>query len=398
MSEPLTIKTAIERSSSWLRDRGSGSPRLDVELLLAEVLGVDRMGLYVQAQRPLSDAEQEMLRGLLQRRAQHEPIDYILGTTEFWTLTLKSDKRALVPRNETELLVDTVVKAARKPRDYPLRIVDVGTGTCALALALASEFPQAQVVAVDISEEALALARENTELLGLQDRVHLVLGDLLEPLIRKGSKADVIVSNPPYVGERERHLMDPGVEKWEPVDALFAGDDGMAVIDTLLAQVPKVLDRGGIFVMEFGSPQGELIRERAQKKFRRWEIRKDYSGHDRALVVHGPGERSWGVTGAMAPERREEELGSADTSPVVATQGGGESDPLLSAPTTAETLEERVAAGTLSLEDAADALNNQVAQGEISFEEAQRVLLRLETRVLGTKDDEPLPEIDLNEE
>lgn len=397
MSDPLTIKSAIERSSSWLRERGSSSPRLDVELLLSEVLGVDRMGLYVQAQRPLSEDEQEMLRGLLQRRAQHEPIDYILGTTEFWTLTLKSDKRALVPRNETELLVETVVKAARTPPDYPLRIVDVGTGSGALALALASEFPQAQVVAVDISEEALALARENAELLGLQERVHLVQGDLLEPLIRKGSKADVIVSNPPYVGERERHLMDPGVEKWEPLGALFAGDDGMAAIDALLAQVPRVLDQGGIFVMEFGSPQGELIRERAQKKFRRWEVLKDYSGHDRALVVHGPGERSWGVAEPAGPEPRGEEMSSAGTSPVVTAQGGGESDPSLSTSPGAETLEERVLAGTLSLEDAADALNNQVAQGEVSFEEAQRVLLRLETRVLGTKDEEPLPEIDLNE-
>lgn len=293
MTEIFTVRDAIARSASWLQTRGIETPRLDAELLLAHVLQCKRLDLFMAPERPLSQDETGPYRTLLQRRAKHEPIAYILGDIGFWKHDFYIDRRALIPRPETEGILDVVLQAAGDKRDAPLRVVDVGTGSGVLAISLALEFPNAQVVAIDISDDALALTRENAERHEVLDRVHPVRGDLLDRLIQRGSKSDIIVSNPPYIAETERKIMGAGVEQWEPYGALFSGEDGLQAIDRLLTQIPHTLDEGGIFVMEFGSPQGDAIRARAQRMFRRWRVQKDFSQHDRLLIVDAPGVRTW---------------------------------------------------------------------------------------------------------
>lgn len=305
----FVVREAIQRSASWLESRGIETPRLDAELLLADVLDCRRLDLFLHSDRPLSEDETERYRAHIQRRGAHEPVAYILGTVGFWKHDFRIDGRALQPRPETEGILDVVLKASGTQRDAPLRIVDVGTGSGVLAISLALEFPNAQVVATDISEDALSLTAENAELHGVRDRVHPLRGDLLERLIERGSRADIIVSNPPYIADSERALMSPGVERWEPQVALFAENDGFGVIDRLLAQVPSVLAPGGLFVMEFGSPQGAGIRARAEKRFKSWRVLQDYSRHDRLLVVDGPGERAWaGAAAAPAAVERVAEV------------------------------------------------------------------------------------------
>lgn len=325
----FVVRDAIQRSAGWLESRGIGTPRLDAELLLADVLGSRRIDLFMHPERPLSEDETERYRTHIQRRGAHEPVAYILGTVGFWKHDFHIDRRALQPRPETEGILDVVLKAAGTERDAALRIVDVGTGSGVLAISLALEFPNAQVVAADISEEALSLASENAELHDVRGRVHPLRSDLLERLIERGSRADIIVSNPPYIAESERSLMSPGVERWEPPIALFAENDGFAVIDRLLAQVPQVLAPGGLFVMEFGSPQGAGIRDRAERLFKRWRVLQDYSHHDRLLVVDGPGERAWHKAPA-APAAVERVDGASDEDAVFVTEDDAtDANPLL---------------------------------------------------------------------
>lgn len=293
MTELFTVREAIARSSQWLQTREIHTPRLDAELLLAHTLQCKRLDLFMAPDRPLTAEETDAYRALIQRRAKHEPVAYILGEVGFWKYDFQIDRRALIPRPETEGILDVVTQAAGDHRDAPLRIIDVGTGSGVLAVSLALEFPNAQVVAIDISEDALALTRENAALHEVSERVHPVRSDLLDRVIARGSKADIIVSNPPYIGEKERALMSRGVEAWEPYDALFSGEEGFDVIDRLLTQIPQTLDTGGLFVMEFGAPQGQGIRERAQRLFRKWRVQKDFSQHDRLLIVDGPGDRTW---------------------------------------------------------------------------------------------------------
>lgn len=307
VTEVFTTRDAIQRSSEWLKSRGIDSPRLDAELLLAKALNCERLDLFMAPDRPLDEEETDRYRALIQRRGAHEPVAYILGDIGFWKYDFNIDKRALIPRPETEGILDAVLKAVGTQRDAALRIVDVGTGSGVLAVSLALQFPNAQVVAIDVSEDALSLTKENAERHDVSNRVHPVRGDLLAPLIARGSKSDIIVSNPPYVGESERRLMSQGVEEWEPYHALFGGKDGFDVIDRLLTQIPQTLALGGLFVMEFGSPQGDGIRARAQRMFRQWRVLKDYSQHDRLLVVDGPGERSW----YQGPETDEARSGDA---------------------------------------------------------------------------------------
>lgn len=356
MTEVFTTRDAIQRSAEWLRSRGIDSPRLDAELLLAKALDCARLDLFMAPDRPLDQEETDTYRALIQRRGAHEPVAYIIGDVGFWKYDFNIDRRALIPRPETEGILDAVLKAAGAQRDAALRIVDVGTGSGVLAISLALEFPNAQVVAIDVSEDALSLTKENAERHGVSDRVHLVRGDLLAPLIARGSKSDIIVSNPPYVGQSERQLMSQGVEEWEPYDALFGGKDGFDVIDRLLTQIPQTLASGGLFVMEFGSPQGDGIRTRAQRMFRQWRVLKDYSQHDRLLVVDGPDERSWYQGSESHDDASQEEDSTAE--------GGGEA-------TTPPAAQAAV--------DEATARNEAMRYGGASGEEA-------------------LPEIDLNED
>jgi release factor glutamine methyltransferase len=239
--------------------------------------------------RPLTTAEVDGYRALVKRRAKLEPIAYIAGTKGFWKHDFAVDKRVLIPRPETERIVEEAAKALAARKEEPLRIVDVGTGSGCIACSLAAEFPQATVVAIDASAEALEVAAANATTLGLRDRVKLVRGDLLAPLLARGSKVDLIVSNPPYIGTGERERMDEDVKLHEPELALFAGRDGLDLIRRLVVEAAQLLEPEGYLFVEHGDLQGPATRAIAEAAgLEQVTTLKDYSHLDRVLVARKP--------------------------------------------------------------------------------------------------------------
>ncbi|HSM05553.1 MAG TPA: peptide chain release factor N(5)-glutamine methyltransferase [Longimicrobiales bacterium] len=279
-----TVLRLIRWSGEYLDEKGVASGRLDAEHLLAHALGMERLQLYLQFDRPLTSEEREAFKPLLRRRANREPLQYIVGRAAFRELELRCDARALIPRSETELLVDRVLEWAAG-RDG-LEAVDLGTGTGCIALALASEGPFATVWAVDRSAEALSLARENLEGRGEAETVRLILGEGLAAL-PAGVRVDAVVSNPPYVREGERHALAPEILEHEPHGALFAGEDGMAVIDPLIPQAADRLRAGGLLALEIGIDQGDQVLERiaAQGGFREARVYRDLTGRPRFVTA-----------------------------------------------------------------------------------------------------------------
>lgn len=275
----LTIREIKERTETFFKEKGVPNAKLDADLLIAHSLGMKRLELYLDLDRPLTDAQLSELRPLVKRRAQREPLQYILGAVEFCDLKLKVDARALIPRPETEELVEWIVEAF-KQKAAPKRILDLGTGTGALALALAYKFPEAEVVAVDVSTEAIALAQENVDALGMSQRVTLRTGSWLEP-IEASEQFDLIVSNPPYLTEHEMTTAEPEVVTYEPSNALVSGADGLDDLRLILKSVAKHLDEGGLLAMETGIAQHEILAELASASGMTGESVSDMSGRPR---------------------------------------------------------------------------------------------------------------------
>jgi release factor glutamine methyltransferase len=276
----LTLAEVLRGATEYLAGRGIDTARVDAELLLARALGLSRIELYTQHDRPLSDAERTAARELVQRRGKREPLAYVLGDWDFRRLTLKTDRRALVPRPETEIVVERCL-ALLEGVEAP-RIADVGTGTGAIALALKQERPDAVVVATDISPEALELARENAAANELE--IELVEGDLLAGI---SGPLDLIVSNPPYVGAEELDALEPEVREWEPRGALV--DEGQTL--RLARDAQSVLV--GWLVLEVHEQRAQALSdELAKLGYRRVSIGLDLAGRERVL------EGQWGTSNA----------------------------------------------------------------------------------------------------
>jgi len=260
------------------------SPRLDAEHLLAHALGTTRLQLYLQFDRPLEAAELDLYRPLLKRRAAREPLQYIVGRAAFRELELRCDPRALIPRPETEILVDKVLAWARGRTE--LRAVDVGTGTGCIALSLLSEGPFAEVWGVDVSADALELARVNAASVPEGDRLHLLQGDGLSPL-PDGLQVDVVVSNPPYVREDEAPGLQPEVRDHEPAGALFGGGDGLDVVRGLLRDAPGRLVPGGLLALEVGAEQGSEVAALAGevRTLEAVAVHRDLAGRQRIVTA-----------------------------------------------------------------------------------------------------------------
>lgn len=218
----MTLAEVLRGATDYLADKGVPSPRVDAELLLAHALGLQRIELYTQHDRPLTNDERDRARELVRRRGAREPLAYVLGSWGFRRIDLHTDKRALVPRPETEIVVDRVL-ALIKELDAP-RVLDVGTGTGAIALSIAHEHPGAEVTATDLSADALALAKENADRLGL-------LVDFRQADLVVDGEWDVVVSNPPYVAAEELVALEPEVRDWEPRDALVDAGQTQRLID-----------------------------------------------------------------------------------------------------------------------------------------------------------------------
>lgn len=279
----LTVLEIIKRTTDFFAGKGIESPRLNAELLIGHSLGLKRMQLYLQFERPLSEPELEKIRPLVRRRGQHEPVQYILGETEFCGLKLKTDRRALIPRPETELLVENVVTAlSGRP---PARVLDLGTGTGALALALAQAFPEAKVTAIELSEEALALAWENAESTGLAGRVEVLRSRWFDAL-GADTRFDVIVANPPYLTSLETAQALPEVRDFEPAAALTAAEDGLADLREIVTGAPRFLSPGGMLAVETGiAHHPRLLELTAVAGFARSESRRDLAGRDRYVLA-----------------------------------------------------------------------------------------------------------------
>lgn len=241
-------------SARYLEERGVEEARLDAEHLLAHALGVKRLQLYLEYDRPLDDEELAAFKPLLLRRAGREPLQYVVGSTAFRELDLATDARALIPRPETEMLVERVLEWAGE-RDRGLTAVDIGTGCGCVALSLASEGAFDAVTATDLSAEALTLARENAEASGLD--VRFLEGDLFEPL--DGARFDVVVANLPYISPARQPDLAPEIVDWEPLGALVAADDGLALLRRLVAAAGDHLNPGGLLALEVGLGQAEEV-------------------------------------------------------------------------------------------------------------------------------------------
>jgi release factor glutamine methyltransferase len=245
---------------------------------MAEVLASTRTALLAHPERKLTGLELAQLERMVHERAEGYPLPYLIGRSEFYSLEFEVTPEVLIPRPETELLVDLAIER------QPHAVVDVGTGSGCIAVAIGHNVDQAQVIGVDVSGAALAVARRNAERHGLSDRVLLVHGDVLSP---RPGPADLVVSNPPYVAAGERSALPTSVREYEPWVALDGGVDGLEVVARLLSQAPAVVAPGGALLVEIGSGQGESASALAKASFPKATVKvhPDLAGHDRVLEV-----------------------------------------------------------------------------------------------------------------
>jgi len=277
----MTVLDVLESTTAYFKKREIDSPRLNAEHLLAQVLGCKRIELYLEFERDLDEAELALLRERVRRRGQGEPLQHLLGTVEFCGRTFLCDKRALVPRPETEQLVELLISKFHFPNPN-FRVLDVGTGSGVIVLTLAKEFSEAEIFAVDISEDALALARENAERLGLNQRVRFKKSNLLRDI--EGT-FDLIVANLPYIAAQDRHILSREVLH-DPEVALFSGVHGDELVRELIEQAPARLRPSGRLALEVGLGQGEaLFSTLTGKNYRDICLKNDYSGRPRFLFA-----------------------------------------------------------------------------------------------------------------
>jgi release factor glutamine methyltransferase len=277
----MTLLEVLQASTEYLNKRKIDNARLNAEHLLGHVLGRSRMELYLEFERTLNESELAPLRELVRRRGEGEPLQHLLGTVEFCGHTFLCDKRAMVPRPETEELCEFLVSEARS-QGSEVRILDVGTGSGVIALSLATKFPEAEIFATDVSEDALALARENAARLGLGGRVKFSKGNLLHEI--EGT-FDLIVANLPYISTQDRQSLAREVLQ-DPEAALFAGERGDELVRKLIEQAPPHLKPGGLLALEIGIGQAASVSELLrQKKYHDIEVKNDYSGVSRFLLA-----------------------------------------------------------------------------------------------------------------
>lgn len=282
MSEPWTLLRLLRWATEYFTAKGVDNPRLDAELLLAHVLELDRVGLYLNYDRPLNKDELDLLRPLVKRRGQREPLQYLIGYTEFWSLKFKVSPAVLIPRSDTEILVE---EALSRAGDNGC-LLDVGTGSGAIAVSLATELTRWRVEALDISPEALDLARDNAESNGVTERMHLFCCDLGQ-LPEK--EYDLIVSNPPYIAEEEWESLMPEVRDHEPRIALLADNRGLDCYQKLLNQASGNLKSSAWLLVEIGYQQADEVRRLFEDAgLVDVYLREDYAGQPRVVGGRKP--------------------------------------------------------------------------------------------------------------
>ena len=277
-----TMRDALTSARTRLQAAGVTTPQLDAELLLAHACGWTRTHVIAAMRDELPVRARDAFAAAVARRIGREPLAYIVQRQEFWSLEFEVTPAVLIPRPETELVVETARTLAASTSGA--RIADVGTGSGCIAVALARELPDAALWATDVSPETLTVAGRNAKRLGVADRIQFAVGDLLAP-IAGAAPFDLICANPPYVASADANSLQPELS-YEPASALFAGDDGLAVIQRLLVDSLAFLTPRGALVMEIGFGQADAVREQARAAgFDRVDVRNDYAGVERVLVA-----------------------------------------------------------------------------------------------------------------
>jgi release factor glutamine methyltransferase len=285
MEDRWTVLKVLQWTTEYFRSRGLEQPRADAEVLLASALRVERIQLYLNYDKPLAPEELARFRGYVRRRAAFEPAQYITGRQEFWSLEFKVTPAVLIPRPETEVLVEKALEIAG---DRPCLVLDLGSGSGAIAVALAHERPSIRVVATDKSQAAIEVALANALQNGVADRICFVVMDLFEAMAAR-PVFDIIVSNPPYVSDTEILDLAPEIANYEPGSALRGGGkQGLALIRKILDRFRDYLKPEGALLMEIGQGQAEILEEELAADLTvRFEFTEDYSGIKRVLQVRG---------------------------------------------------------------------------------------------------------------
>jgi release factor glutamine methyltransferase len=278
----MTVLELLQATTAYFGKKGVEQPRLSIEHLLADTLGKKRIELYLEFDRSLSPGELEPLREKVRRRVEGEPLQHLLGHWDFFGRTFRTDCRALIPRPETELLVETVLKELATSGESPNRLVDVGTGSGNLAITFALERPDLAISAVDLSEEAIALAQENAKHLGALDRITFRRSDLLDEM---EGPFHWVVANLPYIPTADLNALQREV-KFDPILALDGGKDGLTIIKRLIESVPGKIALNGMLALELGQGQAQPVRGfLAENNYRDISIKKDYQGVERVLIA-----------------------------------------------------------------------------------------------------------------
>ena len=297
-NETWTVLKIIQWTTEYLKGKGIDNPRLDSEVLLAHLLRLDRVGLYLNFDRPLSRDELSSFREIVKRRGSREPLQYITGHQEFWSLDFKVTPDVLIPRPDTEILVEEALKAVRREtldvrrqNQLPFTILDLCTGSGCIAISLAHELKDAVVYAVDTSEAALSIARENAEKNVVQDRVIFLQGDLYEALtsyVSRLTSYDIIVSNPPYIKNIDIPNIQPEVRDYEPRMAVDGGTEGLGFYKRIVADAPNHLSPHGWLMVEVGEGQADAVSKMMADTgaFESISTVKDLAGIERVVKAH----------------------------------------------------------------------------------------------------------------
>ena len=284
------IKDLLKVSADYLKSKGIENPRLNAEVLLAHQLNLERIRLYLNFNQPLTGKEISGYRSLIKRRISLEPLQYITGTQEFWSLDFVVDRHVLIPRPETEIVVEqaiTLAKAIEQEGNQSLQILDLGTGCGTISIALAKEMPEALIWATDISEKALCLARRNAFKHDVSDRLRFRQGDLWKPLLNEDFLFDIVVSNPPYVTSGEYNDLSPEIRDNEPRLALDGGEDGMYYLKKIIKGAHDFMNPGGWIILEMapGQTQQALTIIDQTGDYEKMARIKDYSGSYRVVIA-----------------------------------------------------------------------------------------------------------------
>ncbi|MHC4173083.1 MAG: peptide chain release factor N(5)-glutamine methyltransferase [Planctomycetota bacterium] len=292
-----TIQKLLNWITEYLTERSIDSPRLSAELLLSGVLETERIELYTQFDKPVAEQQLDRLHDLVKRAGQDEPVAYLIGKTEFYSLELNITPDCMIPRPETELLTQRAIEFLRT-RPGTVLVCDLCTGCGCIAVAIAKNFPDARIIATDICDAALNVAAENVEKHQLKDRIKLLHGDLFDPIVpqldvdklvpNSDRGFDLIVCNPPYVSAAEYEKLDKNVKDYEPKSALFAGTDGLDIYRRLIEKADEFLKSDAALMLEIGYAQGRAVRELLEQTgaFAEIKIEKDLHDNDRIVIAY----------------------------------------------------------------------------------------------------------------